>query len=80
MEECLCHVEKLLTGLLQQGIREGEFNLRRPSARSADMARVIVTFARNSVLDRHHIPMSYRKSLRKILNFILDSNRARKLP
>src|SRR4029077_15669623 len=73
VEECLRHGEKLLTGLLQQGIRDGEFDLRRSSARSADIAHIIVTFAQNSLLDRQHTPLSYRKSLRKMLNFILDS-------
>ena len=73
MEECLRHGEKLLTGLLLQGIRDGEFDLRQSSARSADIAHIIVTFAQNSLLDRRHTPLSYRKSLRKMLNFILDS-------
>jgi AcrR family transcriptional regulator len=73
VEECLRHGEKLLTGLLQQGIRDGEFDLRRSSARSADIAHIIVTFAQNSLLDRQHTPLSYRKSLHKMLNFILDS-------
>jgi AcrR family transcriptional regulator len=76
VEECLRHGEKLLTRLLQQGIRDGEFKLRRPSARSADIAHIIVGFAQNSLLDRHHTPLSYRKNLRKTLNFILDSIRA----
>lgn len=73
VEECLRHGEKLLTGLLQQGVRDGEFDLRRSSALSADIAHIIVTFAQNSLLDRQHTPLSYRKSLRKMLNFILDS-------
>src|SRR5258707_13499400 len=76
VEECLCNGEKLLTGLLQQGIRDGEFDLRRSSRHAADIARIIVSFAQNSLLDRHHTPPSYRKSLRKTLNFILDSIRA----
>jgi len=76
VEECLRHGEKLLTGLLQQGIRDGEFDLRRSSRHAADIARIIVSFAQNSLLDRHHTPPSYRKSLRKTLNFILDSIRA----
>jgi AcrR family transcriptional regulator len=75
-EECLRHGEKILNGLLQQGIRDGEFDLRRSRARSADIARIIVSFAQNSLLDPHHTPLSYRKSLRKTLNFILDSIRA----
>jgi AcrR family transcriptional regulator len=76
VEECLRHGEKLLTGLLQQGIRDGEFDLRRSSGHAADIARIIVSFAQNSLLDRHHTPPSYRKSVRKTLNFILDSIRA----
>jgi AcrR family transcriptional regulator len=76
VEECLRHGEKLLTDLLQQGIRNGEFNLQRSSARSAETAHIIVSFAQNSLLDRRHTPLSYRKSLRKTLNFVLDSIRA----
>jgi AcrR family transcriptional regulator len=76
VEECLRHGEKLLTGLLQQGIRNGEFDFRRSSARSADVAHIIVSFAQSSLLDRRHTPLSYRKSLHKTLNFILDSIRA----
>jgi len=51
VEECLRHGEKLLTGLLQQGIRDGEFDLRRSSRHAADIARIIVSFAQNSLLD-----------------------------
>jgi AcrR family transcriptional regulator len=76
VEECLRHGEKLLTGLLQQGIRNGEIDFRRSSARSADVAHIIVSFAQSSLLDRRHTPLSYRKSLHKTLNFILDSIRA----
>ena len=76
VEQCLRHGEKLLTGLLQQGMRNGEFDFRGSSARSADVARILVSFAQNSLLDRRHTPLSYRKSLRKTLNFILDSIRA----
>jgi len=76
VEECLAHGEEILTRLLHQGIRDGEFDLHRSSARPADVARIIVTFAQNSLLDPHHTPRSYRKSLRKTLNFILDSIRA----
>jgi len=76
VEECLRHGEKLVTLLLQQGIRDGEFKLQRSSAHSADIAHIIVSFAQNSLLDRHHTPLSYRKNLRKTLNFILDSIRA----
>ncbi len=76
VEACLRHGEKLLTRLLQQGIRDGEFELRRSSGRPADMAHIIVSFAQNSLLDRRHTALSYRKSLRKTLNFILDSIRA----
>jgi len=76
VKECLSHGEKLLNRLLQQGIRDGEFKLQRSSARSADIAHIIVGFAQNSLLDRHHTPLSYRKNLRKTLNFILDSIRA----
>jgi hypothetical protein len=70
------HGQKLLTRLLQQGIRDGEFDLRRTSGRTTDIAHIIVSFAQNSLIDRHHTPLSYRKSLRKTLNFILDSIRA----
>src|SRR3981189_191885 len=76
VEECLAHGEEILTRLLHQGIRDGEFDLHRSTARPADVARIIVTFAQNSLLDPHHTPLSYRKSLRKTLNFILDSIRA----
>jgi len=76
VEECLRHGQKLLTRLLQQGIRDGEFDLRRSSGRTTDIAHIIVSFAQNSLIDRHHTPLSYRKSLRKTLNFILDSIRA----
>jgi AcrR family transcriptional regulator len=76
VEECLRHGQKLLTRLLQQGIRDGEFDLRRSSARSTDIAHIIVSFAQNSLIDRHHTPLSYRKSLCKTLNFILASIRA----
>ena len=76
VEECLRHGEKLLADLLQQGIRNGEFSIRRSSARSADIAHIIVSFAQNSLLDRRHTPLSYRKSLRKTLDFILDSVRS----
>lgn len=76
VEECLYHGEKLLTGLLQQGMRNSEFSIRRPSARAADVAHIIVSFAQNSLLDRRHTPLSYRKSLRKTLDFILDSIRS----
>jgi len=76
VEECLRHGEKLLTGLLQQGARDDEFGFRRSSARPAEVAHIIVSFAQNSLLDRHHTPLSYRKSLHKTLNFVLDSIRA----
>ena len=76
VEECLRHGEELLTDLLKRGIRNGEFDLRRSSASAADVAHIIVSFAQNSLLDRHHTPASYRESLRKTLNFILDSIRA----
>ncbi len=76
VEECLRHGEKLVTGLLQQGVRDGEFDLSRSSGNAADIARIIVSFAQNSLLDRHHTALSYRKSLRKTLNFVLDSIRA----
>jgi hypothetical protein len=75
VEECLRGGEQILTGLLKQGIRDGEFDLRRSSASCAEVAHVIVTFAQNSLLDRRHTPASYRKHLRKTLNFILDSIR-----
>ena len=75
VEECLRHGEKLLTGLLQQGIRDGEFDLQRSSTSPTELAHIFVSFAQNSLLDRHHTPPSYRKSLRKTLNFILDSIR-----
>jgi AcrR family transcriptional regulator len=54
VQQCLRHGEKLLTGLLQQGIRDGEFDLQRSAARSGDVAHIIVSFAQNSLLDRHH--------------------------
>jgi AcrR family transcriptional regulator len=73
VEECLRHGEKLLTGLLQKGIRDGEFSLHRSSADAAEIAHIIVGFAQNLLLDRRHTPFSYRKSLRKTLNFVLDS-------
>jgi AcrR family transcriptional regulator len=76
VEECLRHGEKLLNRLLEQGIRDGEFKLQRSSARSAEIAHIIVSFAQNSLLDQRHTPLSYRKNLRKTLNFILDSIRA----
>ena len=76
VEECLRHGEKLLNRLLEQGIRDGEFKLQRSSARSAEIAHIIVSFAQNSLLDRHHTPSSYRKNLRKTVNFVLDSLRA----
>jgi len=76
VEECLRHGEKLLTRLVQQGIRDGEFKPRQSSVRSADVAHIIVSFAQNSLLDRHHTPSSYRKNLRKTVNFVLDSIRA----
>ena len=75
VEECLQHGERLIARLLQQGIRDGEFDLHRSSARPADVARIIVSFAQNSLLDHHHTPHSYKKSLRKTMNFILDSIR-----
>jgi AcrR family transcriptional regulator len=76
VEKCLRHGEKLLTRLLEQGIRDREFKLHRSSARSAEIAHIIVSFAQNSLLDQRHTPLSYRKNLRKTLNFILDSIRA----
>jgi AcrR family transcriptional regulator len=76
VEECLHHGEKLLNRLLQQGIRDGEFKPPRSSFRSAVVAHIIVSFAQNSLLDRRHTPSSYRKNLRKTLNFVLDSIRA----
>jgi len=76
VEECLRHGEKLLTRLLEQGIRDGEFKLQRSSARSAEIAHIIVSFAQNALLDQRHTPLSYRKNLRKTLNFLLDAIRA----
>jgi AcrR family transcriptional regulator len=76
VKECLRHGEELLTGLLKRGIRDGEFDLHRSSASSAGVAHIIVSFAQSSLLDRHHTPTSYRESLRKTLNFILNSIRA----
>jgi AcrR family transcriptional regulator len=73
VEECLRQGERVVTDLLQQGIRSGEFDLKRTSARPADVARIIVRFAQNSLLDRDHTPVSYRRSLRKTVSFILDS-------
>ena len=76
VEECLRHGEEVLTRLLQQGIRDGEFDLHRSSARPADVAHIIVSVAQNSLLDQLHTPLSYRKNLRKTLNFVLGSIRA----
>jgi AcrR family transcriptional regulator len=76
VEECLRHGEKLLTRLLQQGIRGHEFDLHRSAVSPADVAHFIVRFAQNSLLDLRHTPISYRKSLRKTVEFILDSIRA----
>jgi hypothetical protein len=76
VKECLRHGEEILTSLLKRGIRDGEFDLHRSSASSADVAHIIISFAQTSLLDRHHTPASYRESLRKTLNFILDSIRA----
>jgi len=76
VEQCLRHGEEILIGLLQQGIQNAEFNLQRSSASSEDVAHIIISFAQNSLFDRHHTPTSYRESLRKTLNFILDSIRA----
>jgi AcrR family transcriptional regulator len=76
VQKCLRHGERLLTQLLQQGIRAGELKLHRSSARAADIAHIVVSFAQNSLLDRHHTPLSYRENLRNIVKFILDSIRA----
>jgi AcrR family transcriptional regulator len=76
VEQCLRHGEEILIGLLQQGIQNAEFNLQKSSASPEDVAHMIISFAQNSLLDRHHTPLSYRESLRKTLNFILDSIRA----
>jgi AcrR family transcriptional regulator len=76
VDECLRTGEEILTGLLKQGVKKGEFDLHRSSAKCADVAHIIVTFAQNSLLDRRHTPASYREHLRKALNFILDSIRA----
>jgi AcrR family transcriptional regulator len=76
VEECLRHGEEMLIGLLRQGIQDGEFNLQRSSASSDDVARIIISFAQNSLFDRHHTPSSYRESLHKTLTFILESIRA----
>ncbi len=72
VEECLRHGEKLLTRLLEQGVRNGEFKMQRSSARATEIARIIVSVAQNSLLDRRHTPLSYRKKLRKTVKFILD--------
>jgi AcrR family transcriptional regulator len=75
-EQCILHGESILIDLLQKGIQNAEFNLQRSSASSEDVARIIISFAQNSLFDRHHTPTSYRESLRKTLTFILDSIRA----
>ena len=75
-EQCTLHGESLLIDLLKKGIQNGEFNLKRSSTSAADVAHIIISFAQNALLDRHHTPASYRRSLRKTLNFILDSIRA----
>jgi AcrR family transcriptional regulator len=75
-EQCTLHGESLLTDLLKKGIKNGEFNLQRSSTTAAEVAHIIISFAQNALLDRHHTPASYRRSLRKTLNFILDSIRA----
>jgi AcrR family transcriptional regulator len=75
-EQCLRHGEEILIDLLQQGIQNAEFNLHRSSASSEEVARIIISFAQNSLFDRHHTPTSYRESLQKTLTFILDSIRA----
>jgi AcrR family transcriptional regulator len=76
VEQCLRRGEEILMDLLQQGIQNAEFNLQRSSASSEDVARIIISFAQNSLFDRHHTPASYRESLRKTLTFILGSIRA----
>src|SRR5260370_37696420 len=58
VEECLRRGEKLLTGLLQQGVRDDEFGFRRSSARPAEVAHIIVSFPQNSLLHRNHPPLS----------------------
>jgi hypothetical protein len=61
VEECLRHGEKLLKRLLEQGIRDGEFKLQRSSARSAEIAHIIVSFAQNLLLDQRHPPLVSEK-------------------
>jgi AcrR family transcriptional regulator len=75
VEQCILHAERILTELLQQGIRDGEFDLRRSGAAPGDVARIIIAFAQNGLLDRRHTPISYREGLRKTLSFIMDSIR-----
>jgi AcrR family transcriptional regulator len=73
VEECILHAERILTGLLQKGIQDGEFDLHRSGATPGDVAGIIISFAQNGLLDRRHTPISYRENLRKTLNFVLDS-------
>src|SRR5260370_23866273 len=54
VEQCLRHGEQILIDLLQRGVANGEFNLQRSSASSEDVARIIISFAQNSLFDRHH--------------------------
>jgi AcrR family transcriptional regulator len=75
VDECILHAERILSELLQKGIQDGEFDLRRSGATPGDVARVIISFAQNGLLDRRHTPISYRENLRKTLNFVLDSIR-----
>jgi AcrR family transcriptional regulator len=75
VEECIHHAERILTGLLQKGIQDGEFDLHRTGAKPGDVAGIIISFAQNGLLDRRHTPISYRENLRNTLNFVLDSIR-----
>jgi AcrR family transcriptional regulator len=75
VEECILHAERILSGLLQKGIQDGEFDLHRSGATPGDVAGIIISFAQNGLLDRRHTPVSYRENLRKTLNFVLDSIR-----
>jgi hypothetical protein len=46
-----------------------------PGATPGDVARIIISFAQNGLLDRRHTPISYREGLRKTLSFVMDSIR-----
>jgi hypothetical protein len=75
-EQYTHHGEKIVTGLLKTRHSGRRIRFAPILGQPPDVARIIIGFAQNSLLDRHHTPASYRESLRKTLNFILDSIRA----